>query len=112
MIILPRQRPAVIVKTVKHGRRIFDNILKFIHYIVSGRAGEIFALFLAPLFGLPVPLLAIHILWINLITDGLPGPALAYEPAEADTVQRPPIDPKQTIFADGLAGQPLLWFIL
>ena len=98
---------STIVKAVKHGRRIFDNILKFVRYILSGNAGEIFALFLAPFFGLPIPLLAIHILWINLVTDGLPGLALAYEPAEADTMKRPPIDPKQTIFADGLG-----WFVL
>ena len=98
---------ATIVKAVKHGRRIFDNILKFIRYIMSGNAGEIVALFFAPFFGLPVPLLAIHILWINLVTDGLPGLALAYEPAEKNSMQRPPIDPQQTIFADGLG-----WFVL
>lgn len=98
---------ATIVKAVKHGRRIFDNILKFIRYIMSGNAGEIVALFFAPFFGLPIPLLAIHILWINLITDGLPGLALAYEPAEANSMQRPPINPKQSIFGDGLG-----WFIL
>ena len=98
---------ATIVKAVKHGRRIFDNILKFIRYILSGNAGEIFALFLAPFFGLPIPLLAIHILWINLITDGLPGLALAYEPAGKNAMKRPPIDPKQTILAGGLG-----WFVL
>ncbi|OWP62257.1 ATPase [Hymenobacter amundsenii] len=98
---------ATIVQAVRHGRRIYDNILKFIRYILAGSAGEIIALFCAPFFGLPVPLLAIHILWINLITDGLPGLALAYEPAEENNMQRPPIDPRQTIFADGLG-----WFIL
>ena len=98
---------ATIVHAVRHGRRIFDNILKFIRYILAGSAGEITALFMAPLFGLPVPLLAIHILWINLITDGLPGLALAYEPSEKNTMQRPPINPRQTIFANGLG-----WFIV
>ncbi|MBC7447599.1 MAG: cation-transporting P-type ATPase [Hymenobacteraceae bacterium] len=98
---------ATIVEAVKHGRRIYDNIMKFIRYIMAGSAGEIWALFLAPLFGFPVPLLAIHILWINLITDGLPGLAFAYEPSEKNSMQRPPIDPRQTIFADGLG-----WFIL
>ena len=98
---------ATIVQAVRHGRRIFDNILKFIRYILAGSVGEICALFFAPLFGLPVPLLAIHILWINLVTDGLPGLALAYEPSEPQSMQRPPIDPRQTIFANGLG-----WFII
>ena len=98
---------ATIVEAVKHGRRIYDNILKFIRYILAGSVGEITTLFCAPLFGLPIPLLAIHILWINLVTDGLPGLALAYEPSEENSMQRPPIDPRQTIFADGLG-----WFIL
>ncbi|TDN38806.1 cation-translocating P-type ATPase [Hymenobacter sp. UV11] len=97
---------ATIVLAVRHGRRIYDNILKFIRYILSGNVGEIWAIFLAPFFGLPIPLLAIQILWINLLTDGLPGLALAYEPAEANTMQRPPRPPNQSIFADGLG-----WFI-
>jgi len=98
---------ATIVKAVRHGRRIYDNILKFIRYLLAGSVGEIVALFCAPFLGLPVPLLAIHILWINLITDGLPGLALAYEPSEKHSMQRPPVNPRQTIFADGLG-----WFIL
>ncbi|MCB2408092.1 cation-translocating P-type ATPase [Hymenobacter lucidus] len=106
-LILLDDNFATIVQAVRHGRRIYANILKFIRYILSGNAGEIWAIFLAPFFGLPIPLLAIHILWVNLISDGLPGLALAYEPAEANTMQRPPINPRQTIFADGLG-----WFIL
>lgn len=98
---------ATIVVAVKHGRRIFDNILKFIKYIMTGNSGEIWALFLAPLLGLPIPLLAIHILWVNLISDGLPGLALAGEPAEKDIMNRPPRPPGESMFANGIG-----WHIL
>ncbi|MBK8846117.1 MAG: HAD-IC family P-type ATPase [Bacteroidetes bacterium] len=99
---------ATIVVAVKHGRRIFDNILKFIKYIMTGNSGEIWAIFLAPFFGLPIPLLAIHILWINLVTDGLPGLALASEPSDANIMKRKPRNPKQNIFAGGMAWH-ILW---
>jgi Ca2+-transporting ATPase len=99
---------ATIVVAVKHGRRIFDNILKFIKFIMTGNSGEIWAIFLAPFFGLPIPLLAIHILWINLVTDGLPGLALASEPSDANIMKRPPRNPKQNIFAGGMAWH-ILW---
>jgi Ca2+-transporting ATPase len=99
---------ATIVVAVKHGRKIFDNILKFIKYIMTGNSGEIWAIFLAPFFGLPIPLLAIHILWINLVTDGLPGLALASEPSEANIMKRPPRNPKENIFSNGMAIH-ILW---
>jgi Ca2+-transporting ATPase len=99
---------ATIVKAVKTGRRIYDNIRKFIKYILTGNTAEIWAIFLAPLIGLPIPLLPVHILWVNLVTDGLPALALATEPAEKDIMKRPPRIPAEGIFAHGL-GWHILW---
>lgn len=99
---------ATIVKTVKEGRRIFDNIRKFIKYTMTSNSGEIWTIFLAPFLGLPIPLLPIHILWINLVTDGLPGLALAAEPAEQGVMRRPPRHPKESIFSQGLAAH-IIW---
>ncbi|MBN1664069.1 MAG: cation-translocating P-type ATPase [Deltaproteobacteria bacterium] len=99
---------ATIVKAVKEGRRIFDNIRKFIKYTMTSNSGEIWTIFLAPFLGLPIPLLPIHILWINLVTDGLPGLALAAEPAEKGIMQRPPRHPKESIFAHGMTAH-IIW---
>jgi P-type Ca2+ transporter type 2C len=99
---------ATITKAVQEGRRIFDNIRKFIKYTLTSNAGEIWVIFLAPFAGLPIPLLPVHILWINLVTDGLPGLALSSEKAEKDVMQRPPRHPKESIFAKGL-GIHVMW---
>ncbi len=99
---------ASIVAAVREGRRIFDNIRKFIRYAMTGNSGEIWTLFLAPLMGMPIPLLPLHILWVNLVTDGLPGLALAAEPAERGVMRRPPRPPGESVFAGGL-WQHTLW---
>jgi Ca2+-transporting ATPase len=99
---------STIVTAVHEGRRIFDDIRKFIRYTMTSNSGEIWVLLLAPLLGLPLPLLPLHILWINLVTDGLPGLALSAEPAEKDVMQRRPRPPEESIFVHGMAGH-ILW---
>ena len=99
---------ATIVSAVREGRRIFDNIRKFIKYTMTSNSGEVYTIFLAPFLGLPIPLLPIHILWINLVTDGLPGLALAAEKEERGVMQRPPRPPRESIFAHGM-WQHILW---
>ncbi|MCB1853662.1 MAG: cation-translocating P-type ATPase [Halieaceae bacterium] len=97
-----------IVNAVREGRRIFDNIRKFVKYTMTSNAGEIWTLALAPLLGMPLPLLPIHILWINLVTDGLPGLALTIQPHEGHIMQRPPRPPREGLFT-GDMWQYILW---
>ena len=99
---------ATIVTAVRDGRRIYDNIRKFVKYTMTSNSGEIWTIFLAPWFGLPIPLLPVQILWINLVTDGFPGLALAMEPEERNIMQRPPRPPNESIFAGGL-WQHIVW---
>ena len=93
---------ATIVKAVREGRRIYDNVRKFVRYAMTGNSAEIWTIALAPLLMMPIPLLPIHILWVNLVTDGLPGLALAAEPTEPGIMQRPPRAPSQSLFAHGM----------
>jgi Ca2+-transporting ATPase len=99
---------ATIVKAIREGRRIYDNIRKFVKYIMTCNGAEIWTIFLAPILGLPIPLLPVHILWINLVTDGLPGLALSAEPPEKDIMQRPPRKTDESLFAGGI-GYHIIW---
>jgi Ca2+-transporting ATPase len=99
---------ASIVAAVREGRRIYGNIRKFIRFVLAGNTGEILTLLLAPLLGLPMPLLPIQILWVNLVTDGLPGLALVVEPEEGGNMQRPPRPPAESFFSGGL-GTQIVW---
>jgi Ca2+-transporting ATPase len=99
---------ATIVAAVREGRRIFDNIRKFIKYTMTSNSGEIWTLFLAPFLGMPIPQQPIHILWINLVTDGLPGLALSMEAGEKNIMRRPPRPPQESVFAHGM-WQHMLW---
>ncbi|MFN0100433.1 MAG: cation-translocating P-type ATPase [Gemmatimonadaceae bacterium] len=107
-LILLDDHFATIVNAVREGRRIYDNIRKFVRYALTCNSAEIWTLLLAPLVGLPIPLLPIHILWINLVTDGLPGLALTVEPAERRVMAREPRRPSESIFAQGLWQHALI----
>jgi P-type Ca2+ transporter type 2C len=99
---------ATIVAAVSEGRTIYDNIRKFIKYTLSSNTGEIWVMVVAPFLGMPLPLLPLQVLWINLVTDGLPGLALSIEPGERDTMRRSPFSPDESVFSRGIGWQ-IIW---
>ena len=99
---------ATIVSAIEEGRKIFDNIRKFVKYTLSSNTGELFVMLIGPFLGMPLPLIPLQILWINLVTDGLPGLALAVEDSERGIMKRSPFHPTESIFSRGM-GQQILW---
>lgn len=106
-MILTDDNFATIVSSVQEGRRIYDNILKAVQFLISSNIGEIVVLLFASIFNWGIPLLAIQILWVNLVTDSLPALALSFDPAEKDIMQRKPRDAKQ-----GFVSPGLIWRVL
>ena len=104
-MILNDDNFVTIVEAVKQGRNIFDNIKKAIHFLIATNIGEIVTIFIGLLLGMKSPLLAIQLLWVNLVTDSLPAIALVLELPEKDIMERKPRDPRKSIFADGLFGK-------
>ncbi len=96
-MVLTDDNFASIVAAVEEGRGIYDNVRKFIHYLLACNAGEVLVMFVAAVLGWPAPLAAIQILWLNLVTDGLPALALGVEPPERDLMQRPPRPPHEPV---------------
>ena len=101
-MILTDDNFVTIVKAVKQGRNIYDNIKKAIHFLIATNIGEIVTIFMGLILGLKSPLLAIQLLWINLVTDSLPAIAIGLEAPEKDIMKRHPIDSRKGIFSDGL----------
>lgn len=107
-IVLLDDNFSTIVAAIREGRHVYDNIRKFVRYTMSSNLGEILVLIMLPFVGYPVPLLPIHLLWINLVTDGLPGLAFSAEPVESGIMRRPPRSPAESIFGGGMWQQLLI----
>ncbi len=107
-MVLEDDNFATIVAAVEEGRIIFDNIRKFIKYLLSANSGELWVMLAGPLLGMPLPLLPLQILWMNLITDGPPALALGVEPAERNTMRRPPYPSGESVFGRGV-GRDIVW---
>jgi len=107
-MVLTDDNFATIVAAVEQGRVIYDNIRKFIKYLLTSNSAEILVMLVGPFLGLGLPLLPLQILWINLVTDGPPALALSAEPAEQGIMRRPPHPPDEGVFARGL-GRHVVW---
>jgi Ca2+-transporting ATPase len=107
-VVLLDDNFATIVAAVAEGRVIYDNVRKFVRYMMTTNAAELGVMLAAPFIGMPLPLLPLQILWVNLVTDGPPAVALGFEPAERDTMRRPPHPPDESIFARGM-GRRIVW---
>lgn len=101
-VILTDDNFATIVRAVEEGRRIYDNILKVIQFLLSANVGEVLLIFIASIFNVGNPLTPILILWINLVTDSLPALALSMDPAQRDIMTRKPRDPRKGFFTKGM----------
>ncbi len=99
---------ATIVSAVEEGRVIYDNILRFIKYSIAGNLAKVLIMLLSPLIGITIALQPLQLLWLNLLTDGLMGLGLGLEPAEADTMNRPPRDPAGSLFGRG-GARHIIW---
>ena len=101
-LILTDDNFATIVAAVREGRGIYSNIKKTIHFLISCNIGEILTIFVSFLLGLPTPLLAIQLLWVNLVTDSLPALALGVDPIGGDVMKRPPAPRTEGVFSGGM----------
>lgn len=99
---------ATIVASVEEGRTIYDNVRRFVKYSIAGNIGKVAVMILAPFLSMPIPLLPLQLLWLNLLTDGLLGLGMGFEPAEKDVMRRPPISPQAGIVTRGMAWS-VLW---
>lgn len=107
-MVLSDDNFATITAAIEEGRGIYDNIRKFIRYLLACNTGEVLTMFLTSLLGMPLPLLPVQILWVNLVTDGLPAMALGIDPNEKDSMKRPPRKPNEGVFSRGLSRKIVL----
>lgn len=107
-MILADDNFVTIIEAVKEGRHIYDNIKKAVHFSIATNVGEIVAIFMGLVLGFEAPLVAIQLLWTNLVTDSLPGIALGLEPMEPDIMNRKPKKVNESIFAGGMWGKIII----